>query len=82
MGMAINHKDLVIGYEKVWGGGWWSRDDRAKTIVLYGSSLDFGSPDFRHMNRIDSELKDYTFIFTPFESLPGNVLDTSEIEWV
>ena len=24
MGMVINHKDLRIGYEKIWGGGWGS----------------------------------------------------------
>ncbi|MDD6253368.1 MAG: hypothetical protein PUA96_04865 [Bacteroidales bacterium] len=29
MGMVINHKDLRIGYEKIWGGGWWARVFRA-----------------------------------------------------
>lgn len=82
MGMVINHKDLVTGFEKVWGGGWWARDDDKKIITLYGSSCDFGSADFRHLNRIDKELKDYTFIFTPIQGLPGNVLDLSAVEWV
>lgn len=82
MGMVIHHKDLRIGYEKIWGGGWWSRNDETKTIILYGCSLDFGSPDFRHMKKIDREFRDYTIIFTPLEGVPGNVLDTSEIEWI
>lgn len=82
MGMVINHKDLRIGYEKIWGGGWWSRNDEKKTITLYGSSCDFGSADFRHWKKADRELCDYTFIYTPIETLPGNVLDTSEIEWI
>lgn len=82
MGMVINHKDLRVGYEKIWGGGWWSRDDDRKTIVLYGSSGDFGPADFSHWKLADRELIDYTFIFTPFEHLPGNILDTSEVEWI
>ena len=82
MGMVINHKDLVVGYEKVWGGGWWARDDDRKTITLYGSSCDFGSADFRHLRLIDRELKDYTFIFAPIINLPGNVLDLSDVEWI
>ena len=82
MGMVINHKDLIVGYEKVWRGGWWARDDEKKTIILYGSSCDFGSADFRHLKLIDKELRDYTFIFTPIFNLPGNVLDLSDVEWI
>lgn len=82
MGMVINHRDLIVGYEKVWGGGWWARNDETRTITLYGSSYDFGPANFAHMNMIDRELRDYQFIFTPFEGLPGNVLDTSGVEWV
>ena len=82
MGMVSNHRDLVEGYEKVHGGGWWMRDDEKKEIVLYGSSGDFGSPDFRFLDMIPEELKDYSFYFTPYQGLPGNPLDTSGIEWV
>lgn len=82
MGMVINHKDLRIGYEKIWGGGWWARNDEAKTITLYGSSGDFGAADFRHWKRADRELRDYTFFCTPISGLPANQLDTSDIEWL
>ena len=82
MGMVINHKDLIVEYEKVWGGGWWDRDDRKKTITLYGSSCDFGSADFRHLKIIEREWRDYTFIYTPMTSLPGNVVDLSDVEWI
>ena len=32
MGRVVNHKDLVVGYEHVWGGGWWERNDNEKTF--------------------------------------------------
>lgn len=82
MGMVINHKDLRIGFEKIWGGGWWERDDEKKTVTLSGSSYDFGPADFSHLSMIDHELRDYTFFFTPVQGLPGNMLDLTGIEWV
>lgn len=82
MGMVVNHKDLRIGFEKVWGGGWWERDDTARTVILSGCSCDFGPADFRHLNRIDSEFREYTFFFAPIAGLPGNVLDLSDVEWI
>lgn len=82
MGTVCNHKDLRVDYEKIWGGGWWARNDDTKTIFLYGSSGDFGHADFGKWKRGPRELKDYTFIYTPIYGLPGNVLDTSEIEWI
>lgn len=82
MGMVINHKDLIVGYEKVWGGGWWSRDDERRIVTLWGSSYDFGLADFRHLRLIDRDLRDYTFIFTPVYGLPGNELDLSDVEWI
>ena len=81
LGLVTNHRDLVIDYEKVWGGGWWDRDDNARTITLYGSSGDFGPANFAHMNIIDRSLRDYRFIYTPVPGLPGNELDTSHVEW-
>ena len=82
MGMVINHKDLRIGFEKIWGGGWWERDDTTRTITLYGSSCDFGPADFAHLKLIDRELEGYTFVFTPVYGLPGNALDLDDVEWV
>ena len=82
MGMVINHKDLRIGYEKIWGGGWWARDDERKTVTLYGASGDFGHADFSHWKMADRALMGYTFIYTPSPGLPGNVLDTSDIMWI
>ena len=82
LGSCINHRDLVLGYEKVHGGGWYLRDDEKKSITLYGSSCDFGSADFRRLKLIDREFKGYTFIFTPILNLPGNVLDLSDVEWI
>lgn len=82
MGTAVNHKDLVIGYEKVHGGGWWERDDNRKTITLYGSSGDYGDPKFRCLKRIPSEFRGYTFIYTPIHGLPGNPLELTDIEWI
>ncbi len=82
MGMVINHRDLVGGYEKVWGGGWWARNDELKCITLYGSSYDFGPADFKHLRLLDRELRDYTLVYTPVAGLPGNVLDLSDVEWI
>ena len=55
-GMTFQHKDLVKGYGKVHGGGWYQKDDKHKTMTLYGSSGDYGQPDFNFLNRIPSEL--------------------------
>ena len=80
-GLVDQHRDLVRGYVKVHGGGWYDKDERKKTITLYGSSGDYGEPRLSFLNRIPAELRDYTFIFTPFLGLPGNVLDLSDVEW-
>lgn len=82
MGMVINHKDLRIGYEKIWGGGWWSRNDETRTITLYGSSGDFGYPDFSHWKMADRQLRDYVFIYASSPSGAGKTLDTSGIRWI
>lgn len=86
-GMVGQHKDLVRAYEqvhgyaKVHGGGWYEKDDAKKTITLYGSSGDYGSPRLSFLNRIPCELRSYTFIYTPILGLPGNPIDLSEVEW-
>ena len=86
-GMTGQHKDLVRDYEQVHGyvktrgGGWYEKDDAAKTITLYGSSGDYGSPRLSFLNRIPSELRPYTFLYTPIPNLLANTLDLTDVEW-
>jgi hypothetical protein len=80
-GLVSLHKDLVDGYVKVHGGGWYIKDDEKKTMTLYGSSGDYGEPKLAFLNRIPKELEDYTFLFSPGWNLPGIVLDLSDVEW-
>lgn len=80
-GMVSQHKDLVKGYEKIHGGGWYEKDDEKKTITLYGGSGDYGEPNLSFLDRIPRELYGYKFFFTPIHGLPGNELDLSEVEW-
>lgn len=80
-GMVYQHKDLVQGYVKVHGGGWYEKDDEKKTITLYGSSGDYGEPRLMFLNRIPRELEGYKFFYTPIHGLPGNELDLTDVEW-
>ena len=80
-GMVGQHKDLVQGYVKVHGGGWYEKDDAKKTITLDGSSGDYGEPRLLFLNRIPRELEAYTFYYTPIHGLPGNRLDLTDVEW-
>ena len=80
-GMVGQHKDLMQGYVKVHGGGWYDKDDVKKTITLYGSSGDYGEPRLAFLNRIPRELEGYTFFYTPIHGLPGNELDLTDVEW-
>jgi hypothetical protein len=81
-GMVFQHKELIKGYGKVHGGGWYRKDDEHKTITLYGSSGDYGAPDLAFLNRIPAELRDYKFIYTPVQGLPGNELPLDDVEWI
>ena len=80
-GMVGQHKELIEGYVKTHGGGWFHKDDRKKVMTLYGSSGDYGEPDFRFLDRIPSELKGYTFIYSPDWGDGERQLDVSEVEW-
>ena len=80
-GMVYQHKDLVQGYVKVHGGGWYEKDDEKKTITLYGSSGDYGEPRLLFLNRIPRELEGYKFFYTPIHGFPGNELDLTDVEW-
>ena len=81
-GMVFQHKELVTGYVKVHGGGWYNKDDASKTMTLYGSSGDYGSPRLSFLNRIPEELRGYRFFYSPIWDLPGNELDLSDVEWI
>ena len=48
-GTVCQHRDLVQGYVKVHGGGWYEKDDVTKTITLYGSSGERAGPVGRGM---------------------------------
>ncbi len=81
-GLVGQHKELVQGYVKVHGGGWYLKDDAARTMTLYGSSGDYGEPKLAFLNRIPSELRGYKFFFSPGWNLPPNELDLTDIEYV
>lgn len=82
MGECINHRDLIIGYEKVHGGGWYLRDDARKVVTLYGSSGDFGEPKLIFLNRIEARYRDYTFQYASSRDASPAPIDTSQVEWV
>lgn len=81
-GRVAGHRDLVQGYVKVHGGGWYEKDDEKKTMLLYGSSGDYGAPRLAFLNRIPSELRGYTFFYSPDWGKTRAELDLSEVEWV
>ena len=80
-GLVYQHKDLIRGYVKTHGGGWYHKDDQAKVMTLYGNSGDYGHPDFRFLDRIPQELKDYAFVYTPFWGAPEKELSLEGVEW-
>ena len=80
-GMVRLHKDLLTGYVKPHGGGWYDKDDKNRTMTLYGSSGDYGEPRLAFLNRIPKELQGCKFFFTPIHGLPGNELDLEGVEW-
>ena len=80
MGVTACHKDLVIGYQKVWGGGFWERDYSNRKLTLWGESGAFGEPIFSCLKRMDRDLKGYKIVY-----LSGSFeeeIDTSEMEWI
>ena len=69
-GMVDQHKELVQGYVKVHGGGWYLKDRR-----LRGASSGLPQPYPPGTQRLHLHL-------FPGWNLPGNELDLSEVEWV
>ena len=80
-GKVNSHRHLVEGYVKVHGGGWYEKDNEKKTMLLYGSSGDYGEPHLDFLNRIPCKLKDYTFYFSPDWGKTSTKLDVSGVEW-
>jgi len=86
-GLVGQHEELVSNYEEMFGyvrtrgGGWYEKNDEARTMVLYGSSGDYGAPRLAFLNRIPAELKGYKFYYRPGSGLPPNELDLAEVEW-
>ena len=81
-GKVGSHRELVEGYVKIHGGGWYDKDDEKKTMLLYGSSGDYGEPRLDFLNRIPSELKGYTFLYSSDWGKTSRELDVSSVEWV
>jgi len=81
-GLVANHRDLVEGYVKVHGGGWYEKDDDRKTMVLYGSSADYGEPVLSFLDRIPRNLEGYTFYWSPDWGKTRVEMDLSEVEWI
>ena len=80
-GMVGLHKDLIQGYGKPHGGGWYEKDDKNRTMTLYGSSGDYGEPRLAFLNRIPAHLKGYRFYYRVGYGFPANELDLQDVEW-
>ena len=86
-GLVGQHEELVrnfeeqFGYVRTRGGGWYEKDDEARTMILYGCSCDFGEPRLAFLNRIPAELKGYKFYFRLGPGIPMNELDLQDVEW-
>lgn len=53
-GHVYLHRELLSpGEDCPYGGGVWKIDESRGAILLFGSSFDFGKPDFYHLHRID-----------------------------
>ena len=80
-GLVGQHKELIPGYGKVHGGGWYLLNEAARTITLYGASGDYGPANLAFLNRIPSSLRGYRFFYSPGWNLPANELPLDDVEW-
>ncbi|MBO4634746.1 MAG: hypothetical protein J5669_05185 [Bacteroidales bacterium] len=80
-GLVYQHKDLVKGYVRVHGGGWYYKDDIKKQMSLYGRSGDYGEPQFCFLDRIPAELRGYTFTYMEDWGSEERELDLENVEW-
>lgn len=81
-GIVGSHRELIEGYVKVRGGGWYNKDDEKKAIVLYGSSGDFGEPRLDILKEIPILLKGHKFYVSSDWGKTSTEMDISEVEWV
>lgn len=81
-GKVGSHRELIEGYVKVHGGGWYDKDDEKKTLLLYGSSGDFGEPRLDFLNQIPRELKEYAFSVSADWGKTSRPMDVSGVEWI
>ena len=81
-GRVCSHRELIEGHVRVHGGGWYDKDDDKKTMLLYGSSGDYGDPRLDFLNRIPSELKGYKFLYSHDWGKTSSELDVSGVEWI
>lgn len=77
-----SHRELIEGYVKVRGGGWYDKNDEKKAIVLYGSSGDFGEPRLDILKEIPILLKGYKFYVSSDWGKTSTEMDISGVEWV
>lgn len=81
-GKVDSHRHLVERYVKVHGGGWYDKDDSEMTMLLYGSSGDYGELRFEFLNRIPRELHDYAFYYSYDWGKTRQRMDVCGVEWV
>ncbi|MBR5735917.1 MAG: hypothetical protein IKX60_03895 [Bacteroidales bacterium] len=81
-GKVYNHCDLAKGYGKVYGGGWYEKDDTRKTMLLYGASGDYGEPCLELLCRIPRSLKGYAFYYASDPDDRPQPLDLNSVEWI
>ena len=81
-GNVSSHRELIEGYVKIRGGGWYNKDDEKKTIVLYGSSGDFGEPRLDLLKEIPVSLKGYKLFVSSDWGKTSVEMDINGVEWV
>lgn len=84
------HKQLVVNKDNVRGGGWFHFIPETKTILLYGSSSDFGKAKLEDVSKAvvngwcdslycDGTYNDFRFRFSTCEKLEDALSDNTLI---
>lgn len=82
MGEVSQHVELRIGYEKVWGGGFWEIDHASRRVVLSGRSGDFGAPLFDYLKMMDRQLREYAIVYQEDWNSNPVTIDTFGVDWI